>query len=79
MPVMDGYEATKKIKSMMTDKFIPIIFLTAMTDEQALSRCVEVGGDDFLTKPYNRTLLKAKIDALQRVSQLYNTEVISQG
>ncbi|MCU7940573.1 MAG: response regulator [gamma proteobacterium symbiont of Bathyaustriella thionipta] len=69
MPVMDGYEATKKIKSMMTDKFIPIIFLTAMTDEKALSECVAVGGDDFLTKPYNRTLLKAKIDALDRVSQ----------
>ena len=73
MPVMDGYEATKKIKSMTTDKFIPIIFLTAMTDEKSLSRCVEVGGDDFLTKPYNRILLKAKIDALQRVSRLYNT------
>ena len=73
MPVMDGYEATKKIKSLVTDKFIPIIFLTAMTDEKALSQCVEAGGDDFLTKPYNRTLLKVKIDALKRVSQLYNT------
>ncbi len=73
MPEMDGYDATIKIKSMITDKFIPIIFLTAMTDEKALSRCVEVGGDDFLTKPYNRVILKAKIDALERVSQLYNT------
>ncbi len=73
MPVMDGYEATKKIKLMTTDSFIPIIFLTALTDEKALSQCVEVGGDDFLTKPYNRTLLKAKIDALERLSQLYNT------
>ncbi len=73
MPVMDGYEATRRIKMMTVDKFIPIIFLTAMTDEKALSQCVEVGGDDFLTKPYNRTILKAKIDALERVSQLYNT------
>lgn len=73
MPIMDGYEATRKIKSLTSDKFIPIIFLTAMTDEKALSRCVEVGGDDFLTKPYNRIILKAKIDALERVSQLYNT------
>jgi len=73
MPVMDGYEATKKIKSLSVEKFIPIIFLTAMTDEKALSQCVEVGGDDFLTKPYNRVILKAKIDALERVSQLYNT------
>ncbi|MCP3848715.1 MAG: SpoIIE family protein phosphatase [Gammaproteobacteria bacterium] len=73
MPVMDGYESTQKIKALTKDVFIPIIFLTAMTDENALSRCVEVGGDDFLTKPYNRTILKAKIDALERVSQLYNT------
>jgi len=73
MPVMDGYESTQKIKALTKDFFIPIIFLTAMTDENALSRCVEVGGDDFLTKPYNRTILKAKIDALERVSQLYNT------
>jgi CheY-like chemotaxis protein len=72
MPVMDGYEATKKIKSMMADRFIPIIFLTPTTDEQVLTRCIEVGGDDFLTKPYNRTLLTAKIDALKRVNQLYN-------
>jgi len=73
MPVMDGYEATQKIKSLTIDKFIPIIFLTAMTDDESLSRCVEVGGDDFLTKPYSRVLLKAKIEALERVSQLYNT------
>ncbi|MCU7835518.1 MAG: fused response regulator/phosphatase [gamma proteobacterium symbiont of Taylorina sp.] len=73
MPVMDGYESTIKIKSLSGERFIPIIFLTAMTDENALTRCVEVGGDDFLTKPYNRTILKAKIDALERVSELYNT------
>ncbi len=73
MPVMDGYEATRKIKEISGGKFIPIIFLTALTDEKALSQCVKVGGDDFLTKPYNRIILKAKIDALERVSQLYNT------
>jgi len=73
MPLMDGLEATRQIKSMITDKFIPIIFLTAITDEKALSQCVEAGADDFLTKPYNKTLLKAKIDALKRVCHLYNT------
>ena len=73
MPIMDGYEATKQIKSMMADQFIPIIFLTAMTDDDSLYQCVKAGGDDFLTKPYKRTLIKAKIDALERVSQLYKT------
>ncbi len=73
MPVMDGYEATRQIKILSGEKFIPIIFLTAMTDEKALSRCVDVGGDDFLSKPYNQIIIKAKIDALERMSQLYNT------
>ncbi len=73
MPVMDGYEATQKIKVLSQEKFTPIIFLMAMTDEQALRRCVDVGGDDFLSKHYNQVIIKAKIDALERMSQLYNT------
>ncbi len=73
MPIMDGYEATQKIKALSQEKFTPIIFLTAMTDDQALRRCVDVGGDDFLSKPYNQVIIKAKIDALERMSQLYNT------
>lgn len=71
MPVMDGYDATIKIKKLAGDTFVPVFFLTAMTDEAALAKCVEVGGDDFLTKPYNRIILKAKIDALLRVKELY--------
>lgn len=72
MPVMDGYEATRRIKERSGDRFIPVIFLTAMTDEASLARCVECGGDDFLTKPFNRVLLKAKIDALNRIRKLYD-------
>ena len=73
MPKMDGYQAAKKIKSKTDEKFVPIIFLTALTDENALAKCVESGGDDFLTKPYNRIILRSKIDALTRIKELYNT------
>ncbi len=72
MPVMDGYEAARKIKSLCTDRFIPVIFLTALTDNDALKACIEAGGDDFLTKPYHRTILKAKIDAMERIRRLYD-------
>ncbi len=72
MPVMDGYEAAREIKSRCTDRFVPVIFLTALTDNAALSACIEAGGDDFLTKPYHRTILKAKIDAMERIRQLYD-------
>jgi CheY-like chemotaxis protein/anti-sigma regulatory factor (Ser/Thr protein kinase) len=73
MPNMDGYEATRRIKDMSMDSFVPVIFLTATSDSEGLAKCVESGGDDFLTKPYNRILLQARIDALLRIRELYNT------
>lgn len=73
MPGMDGYEATAAIKAMCGDQFVPVIFLTATANDTRLARCVEVGGDDFLTKPYSRVVLRAKIDALVRIRGLYST------
>lgn len=72
MPVMDGYETAKQIKKRSGNQFVPIIFLTAMNDDQSLVKCIESGGDDFLTKPYNRVLLQAKIHALERIQTLYS-------
>lgn len=73
MPMMDGYEATKRIKAMSGDVFVPVIFLTATSEKEGLVKCVESGGDDFLTKPYNPVLLQARIDALMRIRDLYST------
>jgi len=73
MPVMDGYEATTKIKSLCADRFVPVIFLTAMTEETSLAKCIEVGGDDFISKPINRIILQAKVKAFQRNYELYQT------
>lgn len=71
MPVMNGYEATRLIKSKAGERFVPLIFLTATSDDQELAECVACGGDDFLTKPYSRVILQAKITAFERVSQLH--------
>lgn len=73
MPNMDGYEATRRIKAISGELFVPVIFLTATSDSEGLAKCIESGGDDFLTKPYNNVLLKARIDALLRIRELYNT------
>lgn len=73
MPVMDGYEATRRIKQLAGDDHVPVIFLTALTDEYDLAKCIASGGDDFLTKPYSRVLLNAKIKAQLRIRELYNT------
>jgi two-component system, HptB-dependent secretion and biofilm response regulator len=71
MPVMDGYQATETIKQLSGDHFIPIIFLTAISDEQAMARGIEAGGDDFLSKPYSQTVLSAKIKAMERIRSLH--------
>jgi len=70
MPVMDGYDAAKIIKERQ-QRFTPIIFLTAMTDEKSLVKCIDSGGDDFLTKPYSHALLNSKINSMMRISKLY--------
>ncbi len=75
MPVMDGYEATIEIKKLAAGRVVPVIFLTAVDDEQGLARCIECGGDDFLSKPYNHIILKAKIDAMARLSHFHSTVI----
>ena len=67
MPRMDGFEAARQIKELAGDVFIPIIFLTALQDADSLARCLDAGGDDFLSKPYNNIILKAKINAFSRM------------
>jgi len=66
MPVMDGYEAAKLLKSNVKNAYLPIIFLTAETNPDGLLKCLECGGDDFLQKPVNIDLLRSKIAAHQR-------------
>lgn len=72
MPIMDGLEASLIIKTHITGKFTPIIFLTASDDPSEIQRCIEVGGDDFLKKPINIKLLNTRIRALERTRDLYN-------
>lgn len=71
MPKMDGYTATRKIKQACGNHFIPVIFLTALSNDDELVRCVESGGDDFLIKPVNSELLNARIFAMQRIKLLH--------
>lgn len=71
MPILDGYEATRQIKTIAGNHFVPITFLTALTDESSLIKCLEVGGDDFIVKPVSRSILKAKLYAAARIHGLY--------
>ncbi|ROR35155.1 ATP-binding SpoIIE family protein phosphatase [Inmirania thermothiophila] len=73
MPVMDGYEATRRIKERASERFVPVIFLTALDDDETLAQAIEAGGDDVLTKPFSRFALLRKITAFARMRQLHAT------
>jgi len=63
MPGMDGYAVSKALKSNLVTKDIPIIFLTAMTDVASKVKAFELGGVDYVTKPFNEHELLARIHA----------------
>lgn len=71
MPVMDGLEATRRIKTNFSDRLIPIVFVTALDDEETLAKCLAIGGDDFVPKPINDVILTAKLKAHSRTIEFY--------
>ncbi len=66
MPVMDGFEAARRIKGMTREKWTPIIFLSALNRDENLVEGLDAGADDYLTKPINFVVLEAKLRSVQR-------------
>jgi two-component system, sensor histidine kinase and response regulator len=63
MPEMDGYEVLRQFKSNDQLSHIPIIMISALSEVQSVVRCIEAGAEDYLPKPFDPTLLKARISA----------------
>ena len=61
MPEMDGYEVCERIKIMQKHKDVPIIFITAKTDEDPIEKAYEVGGVDYVTKPFRTREVLSRI------------------
>ncbi|BCD98955.1 fused response regulator/phosphatase [Marinagarivorans cellulosilyticus] len=75
MPNLNGIEAARKIREMSGDVFTPIVFLTSLADAESLATCLEAGGDDFLSKPYNAVIIEAKIKAFYRMREMNQTMI----
>lgn len=71
MPVMNGIEATQKITELKGARSITIIFVTALDDGDILIQCLNAGGDDFVPKPVNESILLSKINAHARNIENY--------
>ncbi|KST67564.1 response regulator [Mastigocoleus testarum] len=70
MPEMDGFEVCQIIKQDEQTRLIPVIFITALNDRRSRIRGIEVGADDFLSKPFDRVELAARVKSLVHQKRL---------
>lgn len=63
MPEMDGYETLRRIKEDPSLAHIPVIMVSAIDEIDSVVRCIELGADDYLSKPFNPVLLRARIES----------------
>lgn len=75
MPVMDGYQVLDHIKSDATLRHVPVIVISGVDEMSSLAHCIERGADDYLTKPFNATVLRARIKAALERKRLHDQDL----
>jgi len=66
MPKLNGFEVVQAMRADPATRDIPVVFLTATVQDRDVARGFEVGGDDYLRKPFNPQELQARVAALLR-------------
>lgn len=74
MPEMNGYEVLTRLKAHPQWQYIPVIVISAADDVDSMVKGIELGAEDYLPKPFNPMLLKARIQASLEKKQLYDKE-----
>lgn len=74
MPDLDGREALEEIKADPALRDLPVIMLSALDQESDIARCIELGADDFVAKPFNPVFLRARIGACLEKKRLRDQE-----
>ena len=83
MPEKDGIAMTRELRADMTTSHIPIVLLTAKSSIESKLEGLEYGADDYITKPFSATYLKARVKNLlvqrQKLQMLYRQDLMSAG
>ncbi len=77
MPVMDGYEATKTIRTIKEFDRVPILMITALSDKDDMIKALECGVNDFITKPFDKHELIARCKSYANLSQINKQYVLA--
>jgi sigma-B regulation protein RsbU (phosphoserine phosphatase) len=74
MPGLDGYQVLTKLKSAPALAEVPVIMISALDQEQSIARCLELGAEDYVAKPFNPILLRARLGACLEKKRLRDRE-----
>lgn len=74
MPEMNGYQVLAEMKADRRLKHLPVIMISALDEIDSVVRCIEMGAEDYLQKPFNQVILKAKISASLERKRLRDRE-----
>jgi adenylate cyclase len=76
MPEMNGYQVLEQLKSDSSLRAIPVIVLSALDEIGSVVRCIELGAEDYLPKPFDPVLLRARIGACLEKKHLRDQEIL---
>lgn len=77
MPVMNGLEVLENLKNHQEWRVIPVIIVSALDEKDMILSCIQKGAEDYLTKPYDRVLLKVRVRACLDKKNLYDREAFN--
>jgi class 3 adenylate cyclase len=75
MPEVNGYEVLKRLKTDPATRDIPVLMISALSEFESVVRCIELGADDYLPKPFNPALLRARVGACLEKKRLHDQEL----
>ncbi|HEY3413851.1 MAG TPA: response regulator [Armatimonadota bacterium] len=75
MPDMNGFDVLSRMKAEESLRHIPVIMVSALDDLESVVRCIQLGADDYLPKPFNTVLLEARVGASLEKKRLRDSEL----
>jgi class 3 adenylate cyclase len=75
MPGMNGFQVLERMRADMALRLVPVIMISAIDEIESVVRCIELGAEDYLPKPFNPILLRARVGACLEKKRLRDQEV----